>query len=162
VCSMKRGEGRADSIATGSEWCQAPGGDVGDVFDGVWLAAGYHDRIVRIWAVETTRCVATLHPMCDMHETVNGCVSVASDRSRVVRLIAPLPRNLGDCGVLHLWDIPSDGIQKRYAFVHGCKNKLGFELVSAVLLYQKSKRIMWSSAAVLLFGLSKVLVCSRK
>jgi hypothetical protein len=71
------------------------GKEMGDVANGFWFAAGYTDGIFRIWAVETARCVATLHPMFHMHDTFGGCVSVAPGRSRVVQFIAPHPRNLG-------------------------------------------------------------------
>jgi hypothetical protein len=119
---------------------RAIGKEIGDVANGVWLAAGYTDGIVRIWGVETARCVATLHPMFHMHDTFGGCDSVAPDRCRVVlHFIAPHPRNSEEIGGLHVWDIVR-GIQESYAFVYGCKNQLGFEFASAAPYSHESKR----------------------
>jgi WD40 repeat protein len=150
------------SIATASEGCGAMGKEMGDVANGVWLAAAYTDGTVRIWSVETARCVATLHPMFDMHETFGCCVSVAPDRSRVVHFMAPHRSNPGESGGLHVWDLSSDGTQERYAFVHGCKNQLGFELASAVLFFHESKRSSVEKCSSRAVRLSGVVVCSRK
>jgi hypothetical protein len=111
-----------ESIATASEGCGAMGKEMGDVANGFWFAASYTDGIFRIWAVETARCVAALHPMFHMHDTFGGCVSVAPGRSRVVQFIAPHPRNSEEIGGLHVWDIVR-GTQESFGFVHGCENQ---------------------------------------
>jgi hypothetical protein len=64
---------------------------------------------------------------------------MAADRSRVVHFMAPSNRKL-DEGGLHVWDLLPDGTQAKYELVHGCENRLGFEIASAALLYPDSKR----------------------
>jgi WD40 repeat protein len=106
----------------------------------VWLAAGRHDGSVCTWDLETERCVTTLHPMVDVpHDYSSKGVSVAPHWSHVVHFADP---DLGDLGKggLHVWDLSSDGIQERYAFAHGCKNRFGFEIASAALLYQNNSK----------------------
>jgi WD40 repeat protein len=136
------GAGWIESIAVAGEGCGVQPAEVGDDVDHykvVWLAAGHGDGSVRIWDLETGRCVTTLHPMFGPEYSESSGVSVASNWSRVVHYVAPDLDNPAEAGGLHVWDLSSDGTQERYEYVHGCKNSLGFEVASAALLYQDSK-----------------------
>jgi WD40 repeat protein len=122
--------------------CGVKAGEEGDVDLGnVWLAAGHNDGSVRIWDLETERCVTTLHPMVDGSQSCySRGVFAAPDWSRVVHFKKPQDHS-PESGGLHVWDLSSDGTQERYVFVHGCKNSLGFKVASTALLYHdKSKR----------------------
>jgi WD40 repeat protein len=140
------GAGWIGSIAVAGEGCGVKPEGVTDIVPGVWLAAGHDDGSVRIWDLETERCVTTLHPMVVPHSSYSRfgsysrCISMAPDRRRVVHFAKPDIDNQEN-GELHVCDLSSDGTQERYVFVHGCQNSLGFEVASAALLYQdESKR----------------------
>jgi hypothetical protein len=135
------GAGWIRRLAVASEGCGVKPEEVGYVvgLDKVWLAAGHDDGSVRIFDVETGRCVTTLHPMVCPHYSESCGVSMAPDRRRVVYFTKPHPDSLDNVG-LHVWELSSDGAQERYEYVDGCKNSFGFEVASAALLYQdKSK-----------------------
>jgi hypothetical protein len=105
--------------------------------------------------MESKRCVSTLHPMVGLQYSYSGGVSMAADRSRVVHFMAPSYLELDEGGLhdfmapsyrkldeggLHVWDLLPDGTQAKYELVHGCKNRFGFEIASAAVLCQDSKR----------------------
>jgi WD40 repeat protein len=120
--------------------------------DRMWLAVGHNDGSVRIWDLETERCVTTLCAMYGLRYSCSRCVAISPDRSRVTHLTLPNPLRLEDYG-LHVWDISSEGTECRYELLHsyeakssepinGCKNVLEFEIASAALLHQDAKREM--------------------
>jgi hypothetical protein len=113
-------------------------GDV-DVEKVVWLAAGRSSGSVRIWDMETERCVTTLHPLACPQLSYYSGVSMSRDRRRVVHFTKRIIGRPAEAG-LRVWDLSSNGTLENYEFVHGCNNRLGFELASAALLYQDESK----------------------
>jgi WD40 repeat protein len=127
------------SMAVAGEGCAVKQKDERSVVDRVWLVAGHHDGSVRIWNVETERFLATLHPIVGLHCSTSRCISIAPDQSRVVHFTYPR-RDSPEEGLLHVWDLSSDGTGERYELVHGCQDNLGFEVASAALLHQDATK----------------------
>jgi hypothetical protein len=99
--------------------------------------------------------------MVGFQRSYSGGVSMSPDRSRVVHFTGPDRYNRGKGGVLHVWDLLPDGTQAKYELVHGCKNRFGFEIASAALLYPDSKRSVEQCGSRVV-GVERVLKSDKK
>jgi WD40 repeat protein len=126
------------TMAVAGEGCAVKQEDERSVVDRVWLVAGHHDGSVRIWNLETERFLATLHPIVGLHCSTSHCISIAPDR--VVSCISRIQDATAQKKDYCMYGIYHPMARERYELVHGCQDNLGFEVASAALHQDATKR----------------------